>query len=161
MRSQTALKIVLILGILSFVGAAIAFRLGTPAVRIGEQVGYVWVVAAAFLLEPIATQLFPTRLPQIAIVVALLSAAVGALCIVRYSTEHIALSLSMVAIFWQVSEGLLIRRPWLLNKTPGEIFMHFKTTRAKPRPPMANVLGHGSTVLFMTSIVCLFTITTW
>ena len=50
MRSQTALKIALILAVLSVVGAVIALRLKTPVVHIAEQAGYVWVLAAAILL---------------------------------------------------------------------------------------------------------------
>jgi hypothetical protein len=161
MRSQTALKFVLILALLSGTGTALAVRLGAPVVRIAEQVGYVWVLAAVILLEPIATQFFPNRVPQIAIGVAVLSAAIGALCIVRYSTEHVALSLFFVSLFWRLSEDLLMQRSSLrmLNKTPHELYQHFKTS--KPPTPLAKVLGRGSGVLWLAAIVCLFTITTW
>ena len=163
MRSQTALKIVFVLGLLSVIGAAIAVKLGSSPVHIAEQVGYVWVLAAMVLLEPIVSEVFPRHTPQIAIGVAVLAAVIGALCIVRYSTEHVALSLFTVGIFWNVSERLLMQRPnpWMGNKPLGEVFMHFKTMPAKPRPPLAKVLWRGSIALSLASIACLFTITTW
>jgi len=161
MRSQTALKIALILAVLSVVGAVIALRLKTPVVHIAEQAGYVWVLAAAILLEPIATEIFPNHLPQIAIGVAVLSAAIGALCIVHYSTEHIVLSLFTVSMFWSFSEGLLMQRGTfrLLNKTHRELYQHFK--KSKPPTPLAKVLTRGALLMFLAAIVCLFTITTW
>jgi hypothetical protein len=80
---------------------------------------------------------------------------------VHYSTKHIALSLSSVAIFWQIGEGLLMRRGWLLNKNQREVFEHFKASLAKPQPPMAKLLRRGSIAFWLASIVCLFTIATW
>jgi hypothetical protein len=160
MRSQTALKIAVVIAILSIVGAVLALMIGAAAISVAEQVGYVWVLAAAFLLQPIA-EFFPARIAQIALAVALLSAVIGALCIFVYSTKHIALSLSMVAIFWQVSEGLLMRRGRLLDKTPRELYQHFKAETCELRPPVATMLGRGSMVLLLASIASLFTITTW
>lgn len=161
MQGRTAIKVAILIAVVCLVGSLIALRLGAPMISIAEQVGYVWVLAAMFLLQPIVTALFPTRLPQIALALALASALIGALCIVHYSTKHIALSLSSVAIFWQISEGLLMRRGWLLGKTQRELLEHFQASLAKPQPPMSKVLRRGSWALALASIICLFTLTTW
>jgi hypothetical protein len=158
MRSHTALKMAIVIAILSALGALVALQMGAGVIGVAEQVGYVWVLAALFLLQPVA-ELFPAQLGQIALAAALISAVVGALCIFLYSTKHIALSLGMVAMFWQISEGLLVRRGWLLDKSPGELYQYFKAEAVKP--PVAKVLGRGSMVLFLASIACLCTITTW
>lgn len=160
MRSQTALNVAIALGIVSATGSAITLWRGVSAVSITITLVGFWMVGAILLLHPIA-KLFPSRAQEIAVGVALVSAAVGALSIYWYSTEHVALSLAMMGACWQLAANLLRRRGDLIRKSLGGIYKEFKLGRVEPLSPLAKTLNRGSTALFGASLVCLFTITAW
>ena len=160
MQSQTALKIAIALGVLSVIGSTVALWKGVPAINIAVQLMYILAPASFFLLSPIA-DLFPQRTKEIAVSIALMSAALGGLSIYRYSTEHVALSLAMISTLWALAADLLTGRSYLARKTLGGIYQEFKAGKVKPSSPLAKTLERGAMVLMLASIVCLFTITTW
>jgi hypothetical protein len=160
MRSETAVWIAIAVCVLTIIGAVIALVKGARVIGVVESVGNISILTALIFGKPIA-RLFPSRATQIAVGVALVAALIGVLSIYYYSTEHIALSLMTVGVFWQLSADLLSQHGWLMNKSLGDIYREFKAGRVKPQSPIAKTLGLGATALFLASIVCLFTITTW
>jgi hypothetical protein len=150
------------IGALSVAGGAIALWRGASVLNVVENVGNIWILIALFAGKPIALR-YPAHLQQIAFGVGVGSAGIGVWSIYHYSTEHIALSLMMVGLFWHMAADLLSwpREDYLLHKTPTEIYHYFKAPRLAPASPMARVLAQGGTLLALAGIVCLFTITTW
>lgn len=162
MRTDTMLKWAMGIGALSVAGGAIALWRGASVINVVENVGNIWILIALVAGKPIALR-YPAYLQQIAFGVAVGSAGIGVWSIYHYSTTHVALSLMMVGLFWNMAADLLGGRheDHLLNKSPTEIYHYFKASNIAPLSPVARVLSHGGTLLAIAGVVCLFTITTW
>jgi hypothetical protein len=127
-----------------------------------QRNGDILILIAMVAGKPIALR-YPAYLQQIAFGVAAGSAGIGVWSIYHYSTEHVALSLIMVSVFWNMAADLLggRREDHLLHKNPREIYHYFKVSKVAPSSPTARVLSQGGALLALASTVCLFTITTW
>jgi hypothetical protein len=162
MRTDTMVKWAMGIGALSVAGGAIALWRGAGFLGVVENVGNILILIALVAGKPIALR-YPAYLQQIAFGVAVGSAGIGVWSIYHYSTEHVALSLMMVGVFWNMAADLLggRREDHLVHKSLKEIYHYFKSSRIAPLSPLARVLAQGGTLLALAAIVCLFTITTW
>jgi hypothetical protein len=162
MRTGTMVKWAMGIGALSVAGGAIALLRGASFLGVVENVGNLLILVALIAGKPIALR-YPAYLQQIAFGVAVGSAGIGVWSIYHYSTEHVALSLMMVGVFWNMAADLLggRREDHLVHKSLKEIYHYFKSSRVAPLSPLARVLAQGGALLTLAAIVCLFTITTW
>jgi hypothetical protein len=82
--------------------------------------------------------------------------------VVRYS-EHVALTLMTVGIFWNMAADLLAGRDndFLLTKSIPDIYRRFRACGQIQSSPVEGVLENGALVLMLVAIVSLFRITTW
>jgi hypothetical protein len=162
MRKDTWLKVAAGIWILSVLGAAIAVAKGVHIADVIESVGYLWILLAMLFGKRIAVH-SPKHRSEIAFGVAIAATALGIGSIFYYSTKHVAITLSTVAIFWNIAGDVLAGRnnDFLMTKSIPDIYRYFRAGGQIQRGPVERVLDSGSLVLMLASIVCLFTITTW
>jgi hypothetical protein len=162
MRGDTWLKIATGIWILSALGGVIALAKGVQIASVVESVGYLWILLAMLVGKRIALH-FPQQHSEIAFGAAIASTAAGVASIYYNSTEHVALTLMTVSIFWNIAADLLPGRKhvFLLNTDIADIYRFFRAAGQIQRSPIERVLDNGALVLMLASIVCLFTITTW
>jgi hypothetical protein len=162
MPKDTWLKVASGIWILSALGAAIALTKGVHIADVMESVGSLWILLAMLCGKRIAL-LFPNHRSEIAFGLAMLATALGIGSVFYYSTKHVAITLSTVAIFWNIAADLLAGRDnaVLMTKSIPDIYRYFRAGGRIQRGPVERVLDNGSFVLMLASIVSLFTITTW
>jgi hypothetical protein len=162
MRKDTWLKVAAGVWILSALAGVAALAKGVQIAVVVETVGYLWILLAMLFGKRIAMH-FPIQRHEIAFGVAIIATALGVGSIFYYSTAHVALTLMTVSIFWNEAADLLAGRnnDFLMTKSIGDIYRHFKASGQIQRSPIERVLENGALVLMLASIVSIFTITTW
>ena len=106
MRTDTVVKWAMSIGALSVAGGAIALLRGASVLNVVENVGNIWILIGLVAGKPIALR-YPAHLQQIAFGAAVGSAGIGVWSIYHYSTTHVALSLMMVGLFWNMAQTCL------------------------------------------------------
>jgi hypothetical protein len=162
MLGDNWLKVATGIWLLSALGGVIALANGANTVGVVENVGYLWILLAMLVGRRITAH-FPKNRSETAFAVAIVSTAAGVASIYYYSTEHVALTLMTVSVFWNIAADLLAGRghDFPLNTNIADIYRFFRAGGQIQRSPIERVLDCGAFVMMVASIVSLFTITTW